>query len=311
MENKEIEYIDIYAKELLNSIKSRVRKNYIQLVNEEETDQKMLKVIKDLCCKNDNETITMINTKDDSERVMNTLVIYYTALYFDNLKLLNDLLAKGYNFGHNIYDSTLCVLDKRFSSLFDEEKYIELVFKKGSLISSFYNSLRNQKIPMNDDECIKEFCDILKENPDINILSRKNDNSCVGPIEITNLLTKKTIYLFGKGMLLKATDDQKDEIINRIDNQEMSQESFSRLLNLMKNYNLSIFFMGQWEEVFKNLTDEEIIMASQNKKFIFYECMNHQHVVDFDEVKKRIYNSSKDKQKKLVNRKFNFFRKRS
>ena len=40
-----IGYIDIYARELLNEIKARVKQNCIKLNNEEKTDKKMIEVI--------------------------------------------------------------------------------------------------------------------------------------------------------------------------------------------------------------------------------------------------------------------------
>ena len=308
-ENIEVNYIDIYLKRLLNEIKHRVQQNHIRLINEEKTDRKMIEVMKDLCYKNciilsedKSKQFNMLlnGTENDSERMMCTLLIYYTALFFDNLKLLNRLLEKGYNFGYKKYDLGLYVLDKKISSQFDEEQYINLVLNKSSLFENFYCSLSNTNINMDNDECIKIFSNILKENPNIDIVESSKLRGYMNK-EISYLLTKKSICFFGQEIILNATYEQKENIISKIGMQEISKESFHRLINLMKNYNFSMYICGQWEELFKNLTDEEIIMISESGRDILYECKNKQtHMVDYNEVKKTIHRRVKTK-RKIIN----------
>ena len=183
MENVEnINYIDIYARKLLQDIKYRVRQQQIVLSGdrEKEVDTKMLEVIKDLCKVNASNTnklnstykLLPSNNESESDRILSSLVLYYTGLYEDNLKLLNDLLDAGYVFGHKPYDLNLFALVKEISSEFDEEDYIRLLKEQSEVFEYFYRSLDKYDLP-SEKEIIKTFKDILKSS----LLLFSNSNS--------------------------------------------------------------------------------------------------------------------------------------
>ncbi len=137
MENNEsISFVEAYSKKLLQEVKYRVKQNWINLKEdkEKEVDPRMVEIIEDLCkAKKDNsDDINSIyklmptDNEDESDRILSTLVLYYTALYEDNLPLLNRLLDEGFSFGYKPYDLKSFALVKEISSEFEEDEYIRL-----------------------------------------------------------------------------------------------------------------------------------------------------------------------------------------
>ena len=294
-----IGYIDIYAKELLNEIKSRVRQNTIELTNEEDIDRKMIEVIKELCNgqyvkSSDKEhvqfSIVPSGTEEDTERVICTLIMYYTAMYFNNLKLLNKLLEKGYNFGRERYRLSLCVLYKRISSSFEEDEYLDLVMNRYPVLESFYRSLIYDKSSKkSDEEYIKIFSEILKANP--KIADRKNNGH--GVKVMSDLITKATIDTFGKEIILTSSYEQRDEIIDEWRSwsylSEPTEEERERLINLMINNGLSMNVSFRWYEICARLSDEEILEIQEYRdkynKNLYFECRNDTGI-DYEAIKK-------------------------
>lgn len=99
------DYEKVYARTFLNEVKSRVRQNKMKIEGdkEKEVDLKLEEVIKDLSFEeNGNVTKYMVkslfsNNTEETERVFSTLVVYYAALYNDNVDLLKELLDKEFN----------------------------------------------------------------------------------------------------------------------------------------------------------------------------------------------------------------------
>lgn len=295
-----ISYIDIYAKELLNEIKARVKQNCVILNNEAETDKKMIEIIKELCngkydksSDKDHIQFSIVpnGTEEDTERVICTLIMYYTAMYFDNLELLNKLLEKGYNFGHVRYELDLFILDNRITNSFDEKQYHDLITNKYPLFKKFYESLKYDKSnEKNDDEYIKIFSEILKTNP--KIADKKEDNFYERLM--SHLITKKTIDMFGKEMILSSSYEQRDNIINSWETfgSKVTNEERERLIDLMINHNLSMDVSFRWHEICTNLSDEEILEVEEyQEKYdidLYHECHDKANYrkVDFNAIKK-------------------------
>ena len=127
----------------------------------------MIEVIKSLCIKprynlDDKEKFVLkilpTNTEEDANRIFITLMLYYTALYNENMELLNRLLEKEFYFGTNRNELNLFVLDKRISRQFNIDLYIDLIKNQTAMFKVFYASiLRNkytykQKDPNNPTE---------------------------------------------------------------------------------------------------------------------------------------------------------------
>lgn len=269
------DYKDIYAKKFLNEVKVNIKENKIKLSKdlEKEIDKKMVEVIKG---QSDNILRGMsLNTgQETEERMMCTLMLYYTALYYDNIEVLNKLLELGYNFGNNRKNLNLFVLDKRITSQFDIEQYYELLEKQNIIFKNFYYSLTDQKIDtkLTEDEIINIFCRILNKNPQVTKAEIKSYYS--HPLH-EELLTKKTLSYFPEDVILNATESQKLNIIVRLNGNSqgltLTEESLSRLIYLMKNHNFSTNMDYGWNKGLNELTDEELLKIDKSHRSIFSE----------------------------------------
>lgn len=211
-----INYRDVYAKTFLNEIKENIKKNRCYLCGklELETDEKMLKVIKDLFVKTrtdlekqDEYIVKILPTNNDEERIMCTLMIYYMALYHDNLDLLDELLTKGYKFGTHYNYLSIYVLDKTLSSKFDKDLYIKILLEQ-DVIEKFCTSGLLQHVE-SVDEIVNKFCRILNKNPYAAVTEFKLHDRCDGFISVDDILTKNTLAFFDEEVILQATDKQK------------------------------------------------------------------------------------------------------
>ena len=292
---KDIGYVDIYAKTLLQEVKSRIRQNRINISGnkEKKIDTKMVEIIKDLCRVNKtnsnfNSTYKLLptNNEDESDRVMCTLILYYTALYNDNLDLLNSLLDEGYNFGGKPYELNLFVLVSEFSSEFKRDEYIDLLKEQSKTFRHFFFTLDENNLN-GEKDIIREFKNIIEKNRNITIREERNGYRDT----FTNLLTKDSIKLFGEDLILKASTKQKQNIISYA--REISRwddVNKLRLLNLMKNFNYedgNFLFIN--EDLFNNFSDEEILRIEEiigDDYLDYYDDKKHKMM--FDKIKEKL-----------------------
>ncbi|MEE3343767.1 MAG: hypothetical protein VZS44_06735 [Bacilli bacterium] len=298
-------YLEIYAKDLLKEIKLYVRKNGIKLKKEKKTDKKMIEVIKDLCKVNNDESnsksimplvLIPLKTEEDVERVKCTLILFYTALYTDDLKLLNKLYDDEYDFGNRKNNLDLFIFDKRLSKWFEEEEYAKLIENKTELLRNFYYSLLfYDDIKMDEDECIKEFATIVKENPNVADIKK-------GYFEqrkiMHRVITKKTISYFGSRFLLDITYEQKKNIIDNI-YESLNEEEIERIKDLLKDPNFSLGWYTSTKEILKNFTNEELKMINDIERDLFVECHGESlSDVNYEEIKNIIYNRTQPEKPK-------------
>lgn len=313
-------YIDVYAKTLLNEAKGRIRQNRMELSGEkeQETDRKMLEVIKELCIKNRSQLdkedkyilkVLPSSSEEETERIICTLILYYAALYNDNVSLLNELLEKEYNFGYKRYSLNLFALDRRISSQFDKSLYFNLLDNQSSLFYSFYYSLSNNNIDRTDEECINSFCSILNKDPKVAFSKTKNfrhENT------IHNLLTKKTLTYFGEEVILNATEEQKTNIISMVGFNILSEDELNRIIKLMKFHNFSLYLYCSWNEILKEFSDEELIKINEHEENLFRKYYDFETMKsDFDKIRKEINGVLKQDEENSNNRKkkiLNFFK---
>ena len=139
------DFIVVYVLGTVNEIKNTVKQN-IKLKSEleKQTDEKMKLVLKDLI--NSNFKNLQINTQGnliytllpivderENKKVRTSLVLYYTALYYDNVDLLQQMLDANVKFEKN-YLLRLQYLDKSISSKFDTKDYIEKIKRFGEIL---------------------------------------------------------------------------------------------------------------------------------------------------------------------------------
>lgn len=110
------DFIDVYVLKTLNEIKDTVTRNIkLNKEKEDEIDKKMLLVLKDLINANFKEL--QVDEKEN-EKVRLSLVLYYIALYYDNVDLLHNLLKENVMFDEGWYINHQ-YLDKSISSKFE------------------------------------------------------------------------------------------------------------------------------------------------------------------------------------------------
>ena len=292
MENNEnMSFVDAYVKKLLQEVKERVKQNWINLEEdrEKEVDPKMVEIIKGICMEKKDNTndinsiykLMPTDNEDESDRILSTLVLYYTALYEDNLPLLNRLLDEGFSFGYKPYDLKTFALVKEISSKFDED--VRLLKKQSNVFKDFYLSLNRDDLS-SEKRVIKRFKNILEEDEDVALDDSNYRRSYIG-----NLLTKQSIMLFGENIILNSSRGQKINIISNAKSiANWKDVNVMRLINLMKNNDYEAKrFLSLSDVLFDNLTDDELIRAEEFESFLDFEEFDD-HIIDYDRIKRKI-----------------------
>lgn len=292
MENNEnMSFVDAYLKKLLQEVKERVKQNWINLEEdrEKEVDSKMVEIIKGICMEKKDNTndinsiykLMPTDNEDESDRILSTLVLYYTALYEDNLPLLNRLLDEGFSFGYKPYDLKTFALVKEISSEFDED--VRLLKKQSNVFKDFYLSLNRDDLS-SEKRVIKRFKNILEEDEDVALDDSNYRRSYIG-----NLLTKQSIMLFGENIILNSSRGQKINIISNAKSiADWKDVNVLRLINLMKNNDYEARrILSLRDALFDNLTDDELIRAEEFESFVDFDDLR-EYVIDYDRIKRKI-----------------------
>ena len=289
-------YKKIYSKKIFDNVKYEIGKNRVMLhgEKEKEVDAKLLNIINGLI---DKEKITLNNDEEANKEIICSLMLYYTALYNDNVNLLNELLERNYDF--NVDEPKLFVLDKRISSHFDRDLYFYFLEYQATLFKKFYYSLGDFEINVSDEESISDFCSILNKNPQVAYSEEKN---YCGENIISNLLTKKTLACFDQDTILNATEKQKRNIISRVGYFEYNNDDvLKRVIKLMKYNDFFVYLTNPWSDVFEQFTDEELIKINQydeNLLIKYYDFKTRK--IDFNKVRKEIDKNITKKQGKNI-----------
>lgn len=254
-------YLEILSKNILNTIKDKLRKNNVVLEEKQEllTDEKMLKIIESVV-KNEIERIFEANNVSEKNHknekfnlhIMISLIQYYVALYNDNLDLLHKLLNNKFYWGsYTTNEMNLFVLDKRLTSNFSESEFFEILEDNTILLRNFYSSLYTMKgnNKINPAEIIKKVANVLKKDKNIAKTAYVYRNRC------NHLFSIPLLEYFSEEEILKLNDEQKcmvDDFWN------FKDKDTEIKLNLIKNYNYSKNLI-YWEQFDKYFTVEEIL----------------------------------------------------
>jgi len=288
------DFIDIYVLKTINEIKKTVTEN-ITLNKERESkiDEKMSFVIKDLINANfknlqkdpkGNIIYTLLPIVDEKEnnKVRLSLVLYYTALYYDNIGLLHDLLRENVKFDYNWLGIRLQYLDKSISSKFETKKYIEMIKNCGYMFTSFVKSI--EKLSEEDKvSYIDRFVKLINMKYDsiCETLKKKSDYS--GGKQLEHLFTKENLDTFVDKTYIQATMEQLD-LIDSCSGKKYLKETSNRLNNLMQKKGFSKFLCN-FDLMMKLYSDEQLetldykISVALNEFSESEECLNK--IIDF------------------------------
>lgn len=254
------DFIEVFCCDLLNYIKKAVQKkikleevNYNNLnCNSnriEKIDEKMLAILNDLYLTGDSspafsvEFGSLKKHKKINKQLKKHLVLYYTALYFDNVELLKELLKDGFSFGKKPNDLLLCVLDPEISSAFDISIYKKILGKIPDVFESFYDSIMNESYE-DRKKYIKKFASILKKRDDFNFDERWRG------------FRKHSLDIFDVETYLQANASQ-FYIIGTIGKFE-NPENIKRLNKMMQEKGFVATFLQDGEYLFDFFDDDEI-----------------------------------------------------
>lgn len=261
------EFIDIYILKTLNEIKRDVKWEIdLDKEKEEDVDRKMSLVLKDLINANfknlqmdpkGNLIYTFLPIVDEQEnkKVRMSLALYYTALYYDNVELLQDLLKENINFKRD-YTINLQYLDKTISSKFERKKYVEMIKICGDIFRNFVVSIKN----LSDEErekYIQRFVKLMNIKFELirnSILSRATNYYDRNQYEL--IFNKNNLDTFTDETYIKATKEQLN-FINSCESNCYKKETCERLNNLMQTRNFSNYLYNL-DLMMSLYTDEQI-----------------------------------------------------
>lgn len=250
MKNEMIEnYIIMTLNEIKQDLPYSIKLNQEKI---QETDEKMSKILSDLIDSrfnniNVDKDLNLIYTflplidKRENQKIRRLFELYYTAIFYDNVELLNEMLKNDVNFYKPL--SRLELLDKDLSSRYDKDEYIKIVKEKGDILFAFICSINTL-----EDEEKNKYIDRF-----INILNLRYDD-LEDNYYYYHVLTKKALDIFTDESYLNASKEQLEFIsgIGKID-----EDNKNRLNNLIINsdYSKNLCDMNL---MFKLFTDEEL-----------------------------------------------------
>lgn len=260
---------DIYSRDILNEVKKIVVNNSIDIngYKEKEVDEKILTIIDDLCIKDaDNEKEDTYNLKtlfgfeNDNTRIINVLVLYYVALYFDNVDLLKFLIENDFDFNYKTFHNgfNLFVLDNAIPSNFSFKEYYDLLKDNLEVFRNFYNSLKGDYGISNED-AIEEFVRIIKNNPNI---AKLNNNSVFNVAE--DFLNKEVLSRFKEDTIVNLNDQQKSIIDRKFGHSNMYMQEKDIIQDLIENYNYSHNLI-YWQEFLRDFDLKDILNFDNDK----------------------------------------------
>ena len=124
---KEFDYSKIFKIDLL--IKDELDKMYDTMINNSKI--------------NDKNYVKNCSASQDEPKELKKLVLYYYAIYNDNLDLLKKLVEENFKFEDNNGNLNLFALDRNFTKYFNDDELVSILKCSGAECKSFYNKLMN------------------------------------------------------------------------------------------------------------------------------------------------------------------------
>lgn len=260
------DFIDVYVLETLNEIKNTVTRNIkLDKEREEEIDKKMSLVLKDLINANfknlqmDSKgrmiyTFLPISDKKENKKVRLSLVLYYTALYYDNVDLLHNLLKTNVRFDYYWYIN-LQYLDKSISSKFDRKQYIDMIKTCGYIFRNFAISIA--KLSQEEREkYIERFSKLIVSKYDLICEEIKENTWYSSDRKFEDAFNKECLDTFTDETYNQATIKQM-QLINCCYGKKYEKETWDRLNNLMLTKGFSNYLVN-FDLMMKLFEDEKI-----------------------------------------------------
>lgn len=237
--------------EFLTYIKQEIKKKITLESNKEEIiDSKIISILKKEKNYNTNETKC-------------NFIIMYTALYFNNLELLNYLNKNNFSFG--IYPNNLSIylLDNSFTKYFTNSKFLIFITKYKPYLHSFFLSIKDLKASEKE-QYIKRFIYLVMIID--NTLNKYK-------LSVNSLFTKASLDTFSNETYLCANYNQLNNIIASLFNTP-SKGTIKRLNNLIITTNFAMHFHN-YDLMFELFSDEELLNMTVSPEYFFTKALAH------------------------------------
>lgn len=258
--------------DVLESIHSTIQCNNIKLDKEtlDKTDEVFAKEIP--------KRIENINTKKRgvyrdnishyvNKDVFDNLVLDYFAYANDNVELLDALRKNKIRFVSGS-SMNLFVLDKNFSRHFKNSKFLELISNQCITLRNIFYDARSLTSEEKE-KYLSECASILSSKPKLTIDSK--DRNQFGEERIlSRLLSYRNVKFFGINFIAASTIHQR-RVLNDLGG-NLDDEDLGRLLDIMKTHPSFETKIDLRSDVFKILSNEEIVNMSDKDAKIYDIC---------------------------------------
>lgn len=240
-----VDFKDFYIEDVLREIKHDVRQNIdlepieVQDISgdrEEIADQKMREILKDILINSkDNPDaqlrynfLLLRNTNDEKSKMKLRccLVLYYTAIYYGKVELLQKLISKDVNFGDDTISLSLYLLDPVIADMLPTDDYIELIKNARQALATIYNSVRQAPVDKKK-EYLKKF-----------EVTAKRKNNFISKLSSSAWLTG-VLDIYDEKTYLKASVSQINTIM--VNNTHFTKdENVSKINELLQDTYFSV-----------------------------------------------------------------------
>lgn len=316
-EENQLFFSDVYIEQILREIRNIFEKKITVQSNRdclnlcrnpfEKADKEMRRVLKGLLYPNNNDiyngkvfdnnflALQEGDTVAARKKLRCSLVLYYTALYFDNVDLLVKLIQENVYFGEEPDSLRLHYLDRSVSNLFNHEKYAETIKRASGFFGQCYQSVSRENYSKRR-EYLAKFARIIEKRKDLSyqndrgeflnshpsLISKNYKKEAKDYYNDRNIFTKDTLDIFDEETYMKASTDQLKIVFGNVRGGFRDSKNISRLNRLVvdKGYcNPSVWF---GECLFDLFDDDELLKLSYKAAENFYcayrECTDLERV---------------------------------
>lgn len=287
---EDMSFVDLFVEKILAEIKNVIRfkinldedgeyKNSCRRPNESRVsnvDNKMREILTELLVVEQDQINLKYNfpffltgnKQVEKDKFRSSLILYYTALYFDNLSLLKKLFQRYMIDLSKPSHLPLCVLDKEFSECFREKDYLKFISERKEIMVTFYSSLRE--------------CSADEKKKYYEMFARIMCNRSFLPEKIRGIFTKDRMDIYGEETYLNATLEQYQEIMTI---KLVSRKAIGVAKYIINNTDDVICYGHNTELMFQLFTAEELLehKIPYSSGSLFEEANMHQ--IDLKRVK--------------------------
>lgn len=208
-------------------------------------------------------TTKTIELTDDKEENKKLLTLYYAAIAYLNVNLLNKMLEEKVDFGKGLKNLNLYVLYWPISTKFQENEYIEIVKDCMGVFEDFYRTTIN--LPREEfEKYATRFAKILK--------ARHKDltpnGSLYEDLNLYRLFSKSRMDIYEDESYLKASKEQLNMMGAMALYNLKNEDTIRRLNNLIQTTDFSQYYCNA-DLMFSLFSDDELFRINYDTSYFF------------------------------------------